>query len=391
MSFLTSALFFVWFLVAFVGTVNALRRPVPPGRRFPPLWLPGMLVSELAPLLFVLGALAAGGFWSVGAHQSTLGQMGVGLFLLSEVGLVVLMVRTVRSARETGHSPPVWSLFEVGERPPPDVQFSPHVHYWNGLTLDVHARPGLADAPVLLYLHPGSWMRGRPGRQARPLLYSLAGDGWLVLDIRYPLSPRATFPDHLTGVKRAIAWAKEEGVRWGGDPQRVAVAGASSGAHLAALAALTHDRPDLQPGFEEAEVDVAACVVFYGIYDLLVRNPTRYDWPFIARHVMKAKPAEAPRLYRLGSPIDQVRSDAPPFLVVHGEFDSVVLPQESRHFAEALERVGAPVRHHEVRGAQHGFDAVASLRTRAVGEMTRNWLNGILLFPGHTSRNPERP
>lgn len=385
MSFLISAVFFVWGLVALVVTVNALRRPVAPGHRFPPLWLPGMLVSELAPLLFLLRALIVGGFAALDVHHQLLGQMGMGLFVLAQLGLLVLMVRTVRSARETGSSPSLWSLWRLWEPLPEGVRFSPYVHYWNGLTLDVYARPGLVDAPVLVYLHPGSWMRGRPGRQARPLLYGLARDGWLVLDIRYPLSPQATFPGHLMGVKGAIAWARDEGIRWGADPTRVAIAGASSGAHLAALVALTPDRPDLQPGFEEADVSVAVCVVFYGIYDLLVRNPTRYDWPFVARHVMKANPGEAPDLYRLGSPIDQVRPDAPPFLVVHGELDSVVLPEESHHFVQALEDAGASVDYHEMRGAQHGFDAIASLRTRAVGAMTRRWLNRVLAGPEHPS------
>lgn len=383
---LLSAVFFLWFLAALAWTVNALRRPVPPGHRFPPLWLPGMLISELAPLYLVLRALVAAGFVALGAHQNPLGRLALTLFVMSEAGLVVLMMRTVRSSRATGHSPSVFSLFQVWERRPQAVAFAPEVHYWDGLTLDIYARPGLVGAPVLVYLHPGSWMRGRPGRQARPLIYRLARDGWVVLDIRYPLSPRATFPEHLTGVKGALAWAKNEGSRWGADPERVAIAGASSGAHLAALAALTWDRPDLQPGFEETDVSVVACVVFYGIYDLLVRNPTRYDWPFVARHVMKARPGEAPDLYRLGSPIDQVRADAPPFLVVHGEFDSVVLPDESRHFLEALAEVGAPVEYHEVVGAQHGFDAVASLRSRAVGAMCRNWLNRILVVPGDRRR-----
>jgi acetyl esterase/lipase len=105
-----------------------------------------------------------------------------------------------------------------------------------------------------------------------------------------------------------------------------------------------------------------------------VRNPTRYDWPFIARYVMKSRPSDAPDLYRLGSPVDQVREDAPPFHVIHGEFDSIVLPSESRHFVEASRRVGGDVTYHEVRGAQHGFDAIASLRTRSVGQMCATWL-----------------
>ena len=371
---LISALFFTWFAAACLWTVNALRRPVPPGKRFPPLWLPGMLVSELAPVYFVLRVVVAALFLLLGAADLAVGRAGLWLFALSELGLLALMVRTVRGARDTGFSPSLLSLFKLLTSLPDGVDHHVEVPYWDDLTLDVYAPPSLDPAPTLVYVHPGSWMRGRPGRQARAMFYRLALRGWVVLDIRYPLSPVATFPDHLIGVKRAIAWAKQDGAGLGIDPRRVAISGGSSGAHLAALAALTAHDLGLQPGFEQADTSVVACVPFYGIYDLLVRNPTRYDWPFIAQVVMKTRASDNPALYALGSPIDQVHSGAPPFFVLHGEFDSVVLPAESEHFVAALRNAGVDTRYHQVLGAQHGFDAVASLRTRAVAEMCTDWL-----------------
>jgi acetyl esterase/lipase len=375
---MSSTIFVIWFGAAFVWTVNALRRPVQPGEGIPPPWLPAMLVSELAPWLLLVRVLVVVAFISIGALESVAGWVGLALFTLCELGLLVLIGRTLASARATGVSPSAWSLFRIWDRLPAGVTVTSEVHYWDALTLDIYRRPESTVAPALIYVHPGSWMRGRPGRQARAMFHLLAASGWVVLDIRYPLSPEATFPDHLIGVKRAIAWAKTGGSEYGIDPNLVAISGGSSGAHLAALAALTWDRKELQPGFEDADTGVIGCVPFYGIYDLLVRNPTRFDWPFIARHVLKADKHEAPDLYRLGSPIDQARSDTPPFLVIHGEFDSVVLPEESRHFVAALERVGGRVEYHEILGAQHGFDAVASLRSRAVGRMAAEWLGGIV-------------
>ena len=289
-----SALFFTWFFAASALTVNALRRPVPPGRRFPPLWLPAMIVSELAPWLLIVRALVAGGFIAAGALELRIGQAGMGLFLVSELGLVPLMARSWRSAQEAGADPTLVDLFQVRCRLPDAVELTSEVRYWDHLTLDLYRHGDAITAPTLIYLHPGSWMRGRPGRQALPLFYELAEKGWVILDIRYPLSPVATFPDHLVGVKRAIAWAKSEGEAFGVDPKRVAIAGASSGAHLAALAALTWDQVALQPGFETADTSVMACAPHYGIYDLLIRNATRYDWPFIAKHVLKATPEAAP-------------------------------------------------------------------------------------------------
>ena len=371
---MTSAFFFTWFFVTTLWTINALRRPVPPGKRFPPMWLAGMIVSELAPWLLVIRALAAWAFIALGALEQGIGLVGLALFIGSEIGLFPLMTRTLRSSHEADGSRSLVDLFRIGSRIPAGVEMTAEIPYWDGFTLDVYRRPEAANAPTLIYVHPGSWMRGRPGRQALPLFYELADAGWVILDIRYPLSPDATFPEHLIGVKQAIAWAKSEGRALGVDPDRVAIAGASSGAHLASLAALTWDHPDLQPGFAEADTSVIACVPHYGIFDLLVRNPTRYDWPFVARHVLKARPEDAPELYRLGSPIDLVRPDAPPFLVVHGDYDSIVLVEESRHFVEALRSVGVNVRIHEVFGAQHGFDAISSLRTRSVDHLVAGFL-----------------
>ncbi len=371
---LTSAFFFTWFAAACIWTVNALRRPIPPGKPFPPLWLPAMLVSELAPAYFLLRIAVAALFLTLGAADLAVGQAGMVLFVLSELGLIVLMSRMIRASRATGHSPSLLTLFKVWEGWPKGVEHHVEVPYWGSLTLDIYARSNLDMAPTLIYVHPGSWMRGGPGRQSRALFHRLTKIGWVVLDIRYPLSPEATFPEHLIGVKRAIAWAREEGAGYGIDGSRIAISGGSSGAHLAALAALTARDRHLQTGFEEVDAEVAACLPFYGIYDLLVRNPTRYDWPFVAQTVVKKRASEDPYLYSLGSPIDQVHADAPPFFVIHGEFDSIVLPAESEHFVEALRQAGVDTSYFEVPGAQHGFDAVASLRTRAVAALCTEWL-----------------
>jgi acetyl esterase/lipase len=181
-----------------------------------------------------------------------------------------------------------------------------------------------------------------------------------VAAIEYPLSPAATFPEHLVGIDAALSWAESRSRR------PVVLMGGSAGAHLAAVAALT--RPN-----------VSGLVGLYGIFDFLNRNHTRVDWPLIPRVVMKTTPAENPEAYRRASPIDLVDRSAPPTLLIAGSHDSLVLPEESRHFADVLQAHHVDTTYLEVPWAQHGFDTLAGPRTRAVAGAIEAWLDEHVL------------
>lgn len=142
--------------------------------------------------------------------------------------------------------------------------------------------------------------------------------------------------------------------------------------------ALTPSLRELQPGFEDTDTRVAGCVALYGVFDFLIRHQTRVDWPVIPTKVMKTTADESPDLYRLASPIDHVHRDAPPFLVIHGTHDSLVPPREAEVFVEALRQISrSPVEYLPVIGAQHGFDAIPSMRTRATSRRIAAFLLAI--------------
>lgn len=379
---MTGVVSFLYGLVATLTTINALRRPSPPDSRLPAIWLPAMLVGELAPGVFTFRLLAGGGLVAAGAAETRLGRWGLGLLLLSQLGLGWIMGQSWRAARElAAHHPddarPRLSWWErlTGwpYRIPREVELIGELPYDGDLTLDLYRRKDCpAPAPAFVFVPGGGWTGGNPKQTSRLLLHHLASRGWVVAAIRYPLSPEATFPDHLVGVKRALAWVKTEGRAFGVDPDRVVIGGGSAGGHLASLAALTAGEARHQPGFDEVDLSVRACVSLYGVYDFLNRNRTRPDWPVIPAQVMKQPAEEDPEAYREASPIDQVGSHAPPFLVVHGSHDSLIPPSEADHFVDVLVRESqSTVRHIEVRGAQHAFDAPASRRVRAlVGVIT---------------------
>jgi acetyl esterase/lipase len=376
---MSSALLFVYALMALFLTTNALRRPSPPLSRFPALWLPAVLVAEIPWFWFLFRILVGGGFAAGGAHQLPTGRLGMSLLAIAQVLQVELIRRAGASARDISPTRAAATWWEKltgwPYRIPKGIARTAGIGYGAGLTLDVYKPrdPRTEALPCLVYVHGGSWGGGDPRRVFRTVVHHLASQGWGVVTIRYPLSPSATFPDHVIGVNRALHWVKTTGAEaFGLDPDRVALAGGSAGAHLASLAVLSdgsHRR-----GFESADTSVTAAVVLYGIYDFFNRNKTRVDWALIPDRVMKAAMADAPDRYREASPIDQVRGDAPPFLVVHGTSDSLVPIAEAEFFVEALRNAGAPVEFLPVHRAQHAFDILGGVRSRALAVRIESFL-----------------
>lgn len=237
--------------------------------------------------------------------------------------------------------------------------------------LDIWARKDLpADgrAPVLIQVPGGGWVSGETRWQAYPLMDRLLEAGWMCVPINYRLSPRATWPDHIVDVKRAIAWVKANIAEYGGDPEFVAITGGSAGGHLSSFAAMTANVPEFQPGFEDADTSLQAAVPFYGAYDLADwddRGGPAHTIRFIELVLLKSRLAEDPERFRLASPINWVSEAAPPTMLIHGSNDSLVPVEVARRMAAALRQEShQPVVFAELPHAQHAFEIYASLRTR---------------------------
>jgi acetyl esterase/lipase len=233
--------------------------------------------------------------------------------------------------------------------------------------LDIWRRPDLdrgGKAPVLLQVPGGAWMVGSKRQQAYPLMSHLAELGWVCVAINYRLSPRSTWPDQIVDVKRALAWTKEHIAEYGGDPEWVAITGGSAGGHLSALAALTANDPQFQPGFEDADTSVRAAVPFYGLYDF-TRNDAIHPLmaPTLSKYVFKLRRPDILDAFRAASPITYVSPDAPPFFVLHGTNDSLIPVEQGRAFSTRLREVShQPVAYAELPFAQHAFDIFGSAR-----------------------------
>jgi acetyl esterase/lipase len=126
----------------------------------------------------------------------------------------------------------------------------------------------------------------------------------------------------------------------------------------------------LQPGFEDANTSVQACVPFYGLYDFTDESGTKHARQRLGaliRPLVMARNATYPEDYRAASPLYRVNPEAPPFLVLHGRNDTLVPVADARAFVAALRDVAKnPVAYAELAGAQHAFDVFTSVRSAGV-------------------------
>jgi acetyl esterase/lipase len=391
-----------WFLLL-LGLVSAgltynVRHPIQRGFRARAFgFFAGWLWGELAPHIIAVQVLLVVAFAAGGAIEGFAGVVGL-LLVAGSCGVLAniylesgkagaIVERALRDglgdSYEEAIDADLRAKFERGVRVRPlllpfsftrpevetikDIRFAREKGV--DLKLDIARHRMVPEkSPVLLQIHGGGWTIGYKENQAVPLMTQLASRGWVCVNVDYRLSPHATFPEHLIDCKMAIKWIRENIERYGGDPDFIVATGGSAGGHLSAMVGLTANAPEYQPGFEDVDTSVHACVPFYGVYDMA----NRYGFHdasgltgLLEQSVFKGSYEEIPDAYHQASPLDRVHADAPPFLIIHGRHDSLVPVEEGRVFAEHLRRIGtAPTLYVELEQAQHAFDVFHCLRTQ---------------------------
>jgi acetyl esterase/lipase len=217
--------------------------------------------------------------------------------------------------------------------------------------------------------------------QGSALMSRLAEQGWVCLAADYRAAPHHRWPRHIIDVKTAIAWARANVDRFGGDRDFVAVAGCSAGGHLAALAGLTPHDPLYEAKLPEGANDsVDAVVGIYGRYDWEDRSTLERQRfvDFLERVVVRKSIARHPEVFRDASPIARVHRNAPPFLVIHGSKDSVIPVEQARSFVERLRAAShSKVGYLELPGAGHGYDLLDGERAGAAAHAMSLFLNQV--------------
>lgn len=184
--------------------------------------------------------------------------------------------------------------------------------------LDLYLPKGKQNFPVLMFVHGGYWRNGDRSQYAG-FGNRFAAEGTGVVIPSYRLAPDNPHPAQIEDVASAFAWVHQFISRYGGDVNRIYIAGHSAGGHLVALLAL--DEKYLKKhGVPVSAIKGVAAIS--GVYDL--RTVTQYD--------------SSPDVRREASPIFHVHPATPPFLITYCQWDYSALPAQARDFDAALRK-----------------------------------------------------
>jgi acetyl esterase/lipase len=270
----------------------------------------------------------------------------------------------------------IWKLLGA----PATVEFMPDMVYSEGGTrpLRMHVlRPKTLPKepmPVIVFVHGGGWFEGHRSRGIGPLVH-FAERGYLCASVEYRLSGEAKFPAQIEDVKEAVRFLRAKAKEFHLDPERIGIWGQSAGGHLAALAGTSAGVKEFEGagGWRRFSSRVQAVVDWNGPVDFL--EPVQMKWwaekkdDAFFKLIGGAAEANKDKAVR-AAPATYATPDDPPFLIMHGDADEVVLLSQSESLYNALKRAGVDATLDVVKGAGHfGVDAVTPLPDELAAKM----------------------
>src|SRR5690554_436212 len=225
----------------------------------------------------------------------------------------------------------------------------PYTNNPDGPRLDIYLPDTQGPYPVIVYVHGGGWLIGHKRvAYMEPLFYFLE-HGYALVSIDYTLSDKAEFPTQIYEVKTAIRFLREHAAAYNLQPDRMAALGDSAGGHLAALAgtsAAAGQLEDVSLGSAAQSSKIQAIVDWFGPIDFTTMQKQLREAGAPAHDLtvctmedlfIGADLASEPQKAKPADPTTYITADTPPFMIQHGDNDTVVPCQQSLPFAAKLE------------------------------------------------------
>lgn len=226
--------------------------------------------------------------------------------------------------------------------------------------LDIYLPPvKKLSYPLVVWIHGGAWMSNDKHADMSYMgntIRDLINNGYAIASIDYRYSTTAIFPAQIQDCNAAIEFLYKNAAQYNIDDSRIALIGFSAGGHLASLLALSNNNGVKAFYYKGIKPDFKINVVFdfYGPSDLMTlkgndstdpRNPLTL--------LLGSKAVDNPDLAKKASPITYVDHMDPPFLIIQGEKDESVNPDQAVKLSARLKKSGVPNDLIIVPGAPH--------------------------------------
>jgi acetyl esterase/lipase len=256
-------------------------------------------------------------------------------------------------------------------------------------TLDVFFPEKRADKsqPLLIWIHGGGWSGGSK-KQLPYLNLNQLPRGYILASIEYRFSRKAIFPAQIQDCQAAIRWLRARAAKYNIDPSRIGVGGESAGGHLAALVGVSGGKKAFPPigGNEDQSDRVQAVCDFYGPTDFStivlqaeqdknVKNVFKWNNGDPFSKLIGVNLGQDKQKCDAVSPVHYVSNESPPFLILHGDRDTLVPFAQSVEFADLLTKADVKVMLQRVPGAGHGGRA---FRQPALARLTDAFFDKFL-------------
>ena len=209
--------------------------------------------------------------------------------------------------------------------------------------------------PVLVYFHGGGWVVGSLNSHDGVTRFLANHARCVVISVDYRLAPEHRFPAAVEDAWAATAWVHEHAGEIGGDANRLAVGGDSSGGDLAAVVA-RHAR--------DRGLQLALQMLVYPVLDCLIYGADREAGWWVRQYLH----TEADGLDPDASPLRAADlHGVAPALVLSCELDP--LREQGEAYAQRLREDGVRAEHLTFSGLIHG-----AYRMPAVFEGAREML-----------------
>ncbi|MSQ73355.1 MAG: alpha/beta hydrolase [Betaproteobacteria bacterium] len=210
---------------------------------------------------------------------------------------------------------------------------------YQGIAVYRAAKP---NGTILIAWNGGGWTSGYKEWMGF-MAPALNAAGVTLVSPGYRLAPGHTFPAGPDDCMAAVKWVHEHAAGFGGERSKIFLGGHSAGGHYCSLLAV---RRDWQAALGLPGDVVRGCLPISGVYDFM-------EGALPQRPRFLGDAAANPDSDRKASPIRNLQSPLPPFLIAYGSEDFPHLMKQADQFGDALvaaggrsERVVLPGRNH---------------------------------------------